>query len=103
MREVDAVRLGDEPKELPVSVEGPWPTRLDDFQRGLPIPVKKNYIRLSGGVFVSEFDCRRTVPLNVDYRDEAIGQDPPDGGTSGEILELGHSLPGMAASIWKLD
>ena len=92
MGQVDPVRLGDQAEQLPVAVEAPRPPGFADFEGRLAVPVKEHDAGLSGGVFVGELDCRRTVPLDVNYRDEAIGQDALDGGTAREIFELGHSL-----------
>src|ERR1022692_3696986 len=98
MGQVDPVRLGDQPKQLPVAVEAPWPTGLADFQGGLAVPVKEHDAWLSGGVFVGELDCGRTVPLDVNYRDEAIRQDSLNSGTAREIFALGHRWAAAFAS-----
>jgi hypothetical protein len=92
MREVDPVRLGNQAEELAVAIEAPRPTGLADFQGGLAIPVKEHDIGFAGGVLVGELDCSRAVPLDVNYRDQAIGQDSLDGGAAGEIFELCHGF-----------
>src|ERR1017187_1186339 len=98
MGEVDPVCLRDQAEQLPVAVEAPRPTGFADFQGGLAIPVKEHDVGLPGGIFVSELDCRRTVPLDVDHRNEAIGHDSLDSGTAREFFELGHSLAAVSAS-----
>ena len=39
MREMDAMRLGDEPEQGPVSVKTPRPPFFDDLQKGLAVAV----------------------------------------------------------------
>src|ERR1035438_10041425 len=98
MGEVDPVRLGDQPKQLPVAVEAPWPTGLADFQGGLAVPVKEHNAGLPRGVFIGKLDRRRTVPADVDYRDQAVGQDALDSGSARELFELGHRWAAASAS-----
>src|SRR5579871_173348 len=101
--EVDPARLGDQAEELPVAVEAPRPTGFTDLQSGFAIPVEEQDVGLSGGVLVGELDCSGTVPLDVNYRNEAIGQDSLDDGTAREIFELGHSLGAVSASVLESD
>jgi hypothetical protein len=72
-----------------------------DLQGGLAIPVKEHDAGLPGGVFVSELDCRRTVPLDVNYRDEAIRQDTSDGRSSFKILKSSHRESVSSPLVYK--
>ena len=92
MGQVDPVRLGDQAKQLPVTVETPRPTGFSDFQSGFTIPIKEYDVGPSGGVFVRELDCRGTIPLDVNHRDDAIGEDSFDGRSSFKILKFGHAV-----------
>ena len=98
MSEVDPVRLRNQAEQLTVTIEAPRATNLADFQGGFAIPVKEHDAWLPGGVFVGELDCGRTVPLDVNYRDEAIRQDSLDGGAAREIFELGQRWAAASAS-----
>src|ERR1035437_7933536 len=98
MGEVDPVCLRDQTEQLAVAVEAPRPTGFADFQGGLAIPVKEHDVGLPGGIFVGELDCRRTVPLDINYRNQAVGQDSLNGGAAREFFELGH---GSAASLFE--
>src|ERR1019366_8745932 len=96
--EVNPVRLRDQAEQLAVAVEAPRSTGFADFQGGFAVPVKEHDVGLPGGVFVGELDCGRTVPLDVNYRDEAIRQDSLDSGAAREIFELGHRSAAVSAS-----
>src|ERR1022692_588487 len=101
MGEVDPVRLGDQAEQLPVAVEAPRPTGFGDFQGGLAITTKEHDAGLTGGIFIGELDCRRTVPLDVDHRDEAIRKDSLDGRSSFKILKFGHAQPAGSQFVCK--
>src|ERR1035438_5018863 len=98
MGEVDPVRLGDQAEQLPVAVEAPWPAAFCDLQGRLAVPGKEHDGGLPGGVFKGNLDRSRTVPLDVDYRDQAVGQDALDSGSAREFFELGHRWAAASAS-----
>ena len=82
MGQVDPLRFRDQTKHLSVAVETPWPTSFADLQGGLAIPIEEHDARLSRRVFVRKLDSRRAVPFDVDHRDQAIGHNALDGGSS---------------------
>ena len=90
MSEVDPVCLRNQTKQLSVAVETPRTTHFDDFEGGLTIPVKEQDVWFPGGVFVGKLDCRCAVPLDVNYGNEAIGQDSLNCRAARESFELGH-------------
>jgi len=74
---VDAVRLGDKAKQRSVAIERPRATLFDDLKVRLVVPVEQLAGDLAVWAFVHELQSVRAVPLHVDDRHEAIGQDAP--------------------------
>ena len=97
MRETDALRLGDEPKQVSVAVEAPRPTLLDDFDARLVVAIEQLVGDLARRVLVGEFERLGAEPLDADDRNQAIWQNALNGGvgrSSSSLLMLapGHAL-----------
>ena len=79
MRQPDAVRLGDEPKQLAVAVEAPGLALLRHLEAPLIGAVQDLVAHPPGRVLVGELQGVVAVPLNVDDGDERFGEDASHG------------------------
>ena len=83
----------EQPQERAVGVETPGPSGGDDLQGGLALAVDQLVAEPTAGVLVGQFDHGRAEPLDVDDRDQAVGQDAPDRGPTGQIFKPCHASP----------
>ena len=57
VREADALRFGNQAEQRTITVKTPRAALLDDFQRGLVIPIEKLVGNLAVGGFVGQLEC----------------------------------------------
>jgi hypothetical protein len=87
----DTERLGDEPEEPPVGVEGPCAPMLFELETRLVAPVQK---LMSGAAFVvavGKGQRLRPVPLDADDGDGPVGEHALDTRAESQALELHHA------------
>ena len=88
--QADALRLGHQAEEGAVAVKAPGAALLDEFQARFVMAEEQLVGRLAGRRFVGKLQGFGAVPLHVDDRDEAVGQDATEGGIGLEIFEADH-------------
>jgi hypothetical protein len=72
MGEPDPVRLGDEPEQGAVTVEGPGALGGGYFDRGLFVPVDQTTAGEAATVLVEYLDGSIAIPLDADDLDESV-------------------------------
>src|SRR5262245_15554790 len=93
MRQSDAVRFGDKPKQLAIAVETPWLALLGHLEAPFISAVQHLVADAAGRVLVREFQGAVAVPLNVDNGDHSLGEDSADSDARLKIFES-HRLSG---------
>ncbi len=88
--QADAVGLGDEAEQPAVGVEAPGAAGGDDLERRLLIAVDELVAGVAGRVLVGQLDGGGAVLMDIDDRDQAVGEDAPDRGAAGEVFETCH-------------
>ena len=86
--ERDPLGLRHETEQRAVRIHRPRPPDLLDAQPRLVVAVEELLVRLAGRVIgVRERDGVRSVPLNVDDLYGAVGQNPSDKSTLGQVFK----------------
>jgi len=75
MGKPDPLGFGDQAEQVAIAVKTPGTALFHQFEPWLIVAIEKLAGNLAGGSLVSELKGIRTKPLNVDDRNEAIGQD----------------------------
>jgi hypothetical protein len=88
--EADALRLGHEPEEGPISVEAPGPAKLGEIQTWFIASVQEGVGDPPRGVFIGEFEGVVTVPEDADHGGQGVRDDAADGGVGFKVFEEGH-------------
>src|SRR5580704_18226897 len=90
MRQTDAVRLGDETEQMPVTVEAPRAAMFDDLQAWLVMAIKQLVGNAARRSLIGQLQRLGAKPLYTDDRDDLLRQNSPDCGGWLEIFEAGH-------------
>jgi hypothetical protein len=100
MRQSDAVRLGDEPKQLAIAVEAPWLPLLRHLEARFIGAVQDLVADPPGRVLVGELEGVVAVPLNVDDGDQRFGKNAAYSDVGLEVFEF-HDLgePIVSATV----
>ena len=102
MREADAMRLGDEPEQVPVAVEAPRPPLRHDLEPRLVVTIEQLVGDLAAGVLVGELERLRAEPLHADDSDQAIRQDALHRRIRLKVFEFAHkSIRRPALRSWR--
>jgi len=92
MGKADPLGFGDQAEQIAVAVKTPGTTLFHQFEPWLIVPIEEFVGNLTGGGLVCKFNGIRTKPLNVDDRDEAIGQDAAYGSIGLKLFEMDHEI-----------
>ena len=88
VREVDAQRLGHQPKQLPIAVEAPRPPLLDHLQARFVVAVEDLAAQLAAGSAVGELQRVGPEPARAHHRHQNIRQDAAYGGGGLQVFQL---------------
>jgi hypothetical protein len=99
MGQADTVGLGDEAEQRAIAVEAPRSPFGDNLQGGLAVTVEELVVDAAGGVFVSERQRVRAMPVHGNDRDQRVGSDTPNGGATGQLLQTRHAHPPTAHAV----
>ena len=88
VREVDAQRLGHQPKQFPVAVEAPRPPLLDNLQARFVVAVEDLAAQLAAGPPVGELQRVGPEPARAHHRHQNIRQDAAYGGGGLQVFQL---------------
>ena len=91
VRETDPVRLGDEPKERAVTVEGPGTPGLDQLQGGLLVAVDEAIANRACGILERELRGLIAEPLALHDLGGPAGCQSLDVGSRLQVLKVCHS------------
>jgi len=91
--EPDALRLGDEPEEVAISIEGPVPAGIDNPEAVL-IPPEEQLLAHGTRVVVAvdHGGAGRPVPLHADDGHGGAGHDALHHCPDGQLLKRGHTV-----------
>src|SRR5262245_14243832 len=79
--------LRDQAEEVPIPIEAPGTSDLHHLQPCSVVPVDQNGPRPAGRVLVGELDGVGPEPLGRDDGDVLSGDEAPDDGAGGQVLE----------------
>ena len=86
------MRLGDEPEQVPIPVEAPGATVLQDLQSRFVVPIEQFVRNPPRRSLVGQLQRLGAKPLYADDRNDLVRQDSPDGGGRLKVFEAGHVL-----------
>lgn len=90
--EPDPGGLRNQPEKGPVAIKGPGTALLHNGEGRLAIPEKKLVPEPSQRVLVGQLGHGGAMHLEIDDRDQAVGQDAPDHHAGREVFEPCHEL-----------
>jgi hypothetical protein len=91
----DALGFGHQSEQMPVAVEAPGSSGLDDLDGRLAVPVEELVGHPSFAVLEGDLDGVGPEPLHADERHDAVGEDAPYGRVRLEIFEPCHGRIGL--------
>jgi hypothetical protein len=80
MREPDAMGFGDQPEQLAITIERPWPSLLNEGKMRFVAAEEESVGNSPIGFTVYQGDGIGAMPLNAHHRDGDIGQNPTEKG-----------------------
>ncbi len=87
VRQVDAVRFGDQAEQRAVAVEAPGPPLLDNLQPRLVVAVEDLVRDATLGRPVDQRERAPAVPFDAHDRDSPVGQEAAHGGVGLQVFE----------------
>jgi hypothetical protein len=84
-------------KRRTIAIETPGPTKLNNLNPRFVMSVKQLIRDFSGWCLVGEFQCGRSEPLDVDNRNEAVGENTSNRRIGLKSFELTHESGAISA------
>ena len=92
VRQMDALGLGDQAEERPVTVEGPGPAGLDEFKPGLVVPVEQDRTDPAVRCLVGQLQRGRPEPSHRDDGNRAVWEDSPNARVRRQLFKRCHPI-----------
>jgi hypothetical protein len=90
VRHANPHRLGNQPQQRTIAIERPGPTRGHDGQRRLSVAEEQFAAQPSCAVFIGQLDHGVAVPLDVDDRNDRLGENTLDRGSARQFFQATH-------------
>ena len=99
MREVDALRLGNQPEQFTIPVEAPGPALFHHFDAELVVTVEQLVRDLALGSFVGVLDSGGAMPLHTHHGHEPVWQYASHRGVGFKVFEAAHLASVVTGAI----
>src|SRR5688572_21166989 len=93
--ESDAMCLGNKAEKIPVSVKTPGPTRREDFEPRLVVPIQDLLAKTACGIAIDQRQDIRTMPLGIDNDHRGVRSNSFHCGVRLELFKLHQERASM--------
>src|SRR5271165_6228358 len=92
--QTDTMRLRNKSKQMPVAVEAPRASVLNDLQARFVMAIKQLIGNTARWPLVGQLKRFGAKPLHADHRHDLVGENASDCGGGLEVFEAGHVFHG---------